>query len=534
MSDSTNNINHVYVYTSDSFRKCILNDDVEGAKQSIEKGGQYPVTASEVKNASYRGCMKCLRWLVEDLKVQPCWIAVPYSVKTGKHNAVLYLLQHKAPVSKASIELLFERYRCDVNISQPNNKSLRQYKKLGIDIDQNNEVSLYMRMILSLCKAYKIGVDESCLRYCFIRLWFQWREEKDIDQIISDIKYLLAQENVTVIKKKYIISRMILIGIDNDHIRELIGLMKMDNMKLSMNIIQECLFECDYPKSYCGPATSSNRLKQIWENLRLAVKQHQIIVNDNKFVEIKNSELFRCILDNQTFSIEYLGKWLYYHLKHNHECEPLIELFNKKHYWDHIDVKLKEKLILEALVCQPALFDLLVEAMNWTICIRWINVVKKYGSYQCNRAQIELQKTPLRNLNLIDFSEPQELDFKEKWMWVGINPKIFETYGTFEYEDHPIDHIFSHIKTIDDLKDHVKKLPRDLKSPTACYFDFTDDVFYRDQQDCVIWALDNKGRVYIKDYDQPYVKYYVAKSLPEFLSHVKADNICWYNNHLNS
>lgn len=68
-----------------------------------------------------------------------------------------------------------------------------------------------------------------------------------------------------------------------------------------------------------------------------------------------------------------------------------------------------------------------------------------------------------------------------------------------------------------------------IKSPTVYYFDFRDDVFYRDEQDCVILAFDDKGRVYIKD-NASHTTTYVAETLPEFLSHIYDYSINWHKN----
>lgn len=46
-------------------------------------------------------------------------------------------------------------------------------------------------------------------------------------------------------------------------------------------------------------------------------------------------------------------------------------------------------------------------------------------------------------------------------------------------------------------------------------------MFYRDQQDCVIWILKD-GKVVTKK------NQLVANSLPEFLSHIDDDSVKWY------
>jgi hypothetical protein len=69
-------------------------------------------------------------------------------------------------------------------------------------------------------------------------------------------------------------------------------------------------------------------------------------------------------------------------------------------------------------------------------------------------------------------------------------------------------------------------LNRTIHSPTACYFDTDCDkknnVFYVDQQGCVIWHLLPNGEVAsLQD------GVIVANSLPEFLSRLQMENNIW-------
>lgn len=122
-----------------------------------------------------------------------------------------------------------------------------------------------------------------------------------------------------------------------------------------------------------------------------------------------------------------------------------------------------------------------------------------------------------------------------EWIWIGVNFDFnkFTTYSTTPYKEHPINPLFENIKNISDIQSNISHLRELIKSVTSCYFDFNDDIFYRDQQDCVIWAHDSKtGGVYIYDNNDKNIKTYVAKSIPEFLSHIYDDNNNYSNKSL--
>jgi len=124
----------------------------------------------------------------------------------------------------------------------------------------------------------------------------------------------------------------------------------------------------------------------------------------------------------------------------------------------------------------------------------------------------------------------------EIWKWVGVSSSNeFGTYNTRDYIAHPIKNTYKNIHTISDLKSFLQGCPEDamiLTSPTSCYFDFDNGpVFYRDQQDCVVWALDDvSGRVYIPPDEDNQSRRYVAANLGEFLSHIEDDHAYWFNN----
>ena len=73
---------------------------------------------------------------------------------------------------------------------------------------------------------------------------------------------------------------------------------------------------------------------------------------------------------------------------------------------------------------------------------------------------------------------------------------------------------------MDDLEHSLYNIALTIDSPSGAYFfiNNTTKTFYRDKRDEVVWRLDEKtGYVCTTD------SLYVAKSLPEFLSHLLYD-----------
>jgi hypothetical protein len=131
---------------------------------------------------------------------------------------------------------------------------------------------------------------------------------------------------------------------------------------------------------------------------------------------------------------------------------------------------------------------------------------------------------------------------EEKWGWWGVglpNRKCNATYCFYPYESLPkisINPLYKDITDIEKLIDFLhdndtEDSPDSLfDSPTACYFETNRTsspyVFYVDQQGCIMWCLDDEGRVVTSDGD------YVAKTLPEFLTRISLENSIWIKTNL--
>lgn len=126
----------------------------------------------------------------------------------------------------------------------------------------------------------------------------------------------------------------------------------------------------------------------------------------------------------------------------------------------------------------------------------------------------------------IDFSD--EGTICVEWVWIGI------TDGAWQHQKYipcDINPKYANCVTLEQLS--VAKEAKNFitRSPTESYFDINHEtgIFYRDQQDCAVWAQDAEGQIY--QYYPKTASYYkaiVAKSLPEFLTHMDIENATWY------
>ncbi len=127
------------------------------------------------------------------------------------------------------------------------------------------------------------------------------------------------------------------------------------------------------------------------------------------------------------------------------------------------------------------------------------------------------------------------MQVREVWAWYGIGSVYddpFSTYTKVDYceQDFHIWPELADIKTPADLQEVLKTLEH-RGSPTSCHFEFdnNDPVFYRDQQDCILWAFDAEtGRVYIHDESDTSTRVFVAKDLKSFVSRIFDENADWW------
>jgi hypothetical protein len=91
---------------------------------------------------------------------------------------------------------------------------------------------------------------------------------------------------------------------------------------------------------------------------------------------------------------------------------------------------------------------------------------------------------------------------------------------------------YASIKSLEDLVEHNDLI--NFGSCTACYLDVNlrNKIFYRDQQDCVIWKFESPNVVAYYDVDYGIDKWrrvgIVANSLAEFLARIEIENTIWF------
>lgn len=119
---------------------------------------------------------------------------------------------------------------------------------------------------------------------------------------------------------------------------------------------------------------------------------------------------------------------------------------------------------------------------------------------------------------------------KRTWKWITVfyNHKFNKViYESKEYDEYTkIVPIFSKINTINDIEKYKTKIITYLPSITCCrlMIDRTTGAFYHDLANHYVWYIDFcDNAVYVKQGGG--ARTYVAKTIPEFLSHFYEDNI---------
>jgi hypothetical protein len=309
---------------------------------------------------------------------------------------------------------------------------------------------------------------------------------------------------------------------------EIIAKSIFNTHKLSIHVFNECMD--DYSRSKTNKIGILDKSHEMWSNLSLWVKRCGVQFNTTVYpcLNIQGSEL---ILSDTSLPTDFLLSWLLNILRgsYGNICMKIIEFLSKNNRWSDIDNSNKYNLIIRSIAFDPSIADNIVEATNWVKPIKWINIIKRFGNYHCNNIRDGLQQQCNTTFKLIDFSPAIPSDYEIIWTWIGI--RLGEESGTYHnriYEEHPINPLFENIHTLNDLKNNIDELHKCIRSPTGCYFKVMNGKpFYYDSQGCVIWAFDDNGYIYIYDDDNPYIKQYVAKSLPEFLSHIYDDSNKW-------
>ena len=130
------------------------------------------------------------------------------------------------------------------------------------------------------------------------------------------------------------------------------------------------------------------------------------------------------------------------------------------------------------------------------------------------------------------------------WIYCGIPFRpVKGTYSYFRYDTLPPVNTdaFAHLGTLADVQANAEQLDDTLRSPTACYVRVNEDsrIFYRDQQDCVLWRFRPDIGVYVTDGDEDIKNQgdggdvlcgytVVASSIAEFFARCAMENGIWF------
>jgi len=120
---------------------------------------------------------------------------------------------------------------------------------------------------------------------------------------------------------------------------------------------------------------------------------------------------------------------------------------------------------------------------------------------------------------------------EQKYGWYGVNLPHRECSGTYQmYNKVPKIEVAAEYKDVTDFQKLADFLHSANKktylfaSPTDCFFelDANSGVFYCDSQGCILWVLEDDGKIVTSN------NICVAKSLPEFLTRIELENAIWF------
>ena len=192
--------------TSDNtFRECLIKDDLEGVKKSLLKGGTYPVTDSEVKNACYYGSIKVLKYLVKHLQVRICDTSIYQALSKAQFETLLYVLNIPDYVQRANIRMDMICGLCKASSDQDfgvnlyhKNETIQRFKtyqeefhKLGYKIYADPEdgfpqtILFQFTLLLAKRNNYNFTWDDY-FNLQHKRIFIDRSAKNEIDQLIID------------------------------------------------------------------------------------------------------------------------------------------------------------------------------------------------------------------------------------------------------------------------------------------------------------------------------------------------------------
>src|SRR3990167_2545182 len=458
--------------------------------------------------------MDLVKWLVVDQKTRPSGKIVAYSI--DQPEFLKFFVEHKGVVD---LDLIFEEYGKKVSVTKIETDVLH----LNGDSVKHSDrfvCSDFVQIAVSLAKTtkqkLKIGHITPMVHELenLIKPLYVNNYRLSVELIESDINRILQDVETNGLAKKTKIT-LIVTGYLDKFFPDL------SNEKMTLSDIRDCFTHGGDPFIF------KNVLNRLKKNGFDPSNQDGITfpfyfmfygINTHQTIDIINE----LALEDKTI-ISWIGQLM--EMPQTNVNLSLIETLVGKISQGFDQFGLFSLGLLARDDTVP-LVESLFEKFNIPK-ISWVEFVKLSG--------LEVSKLVKNALtdnlkNFIDFSEPDGPE--EVWVWYGVG-NLYGSWSTYVRVDYDkatkveIDPRFENIKTLKDLD--LDELNQTFESPTSCYFQISGEIFFHDQQDCILWALDRVGRVYIYDEDSPYLVKYCSKSLPEFLTRINVENKMWYS-----
>jgi hypothetical protein len=531
----------------------IKEDDLVNCQKLLREYNKYVVTSQDVKKAARSGSLKILKFFVDNLKVPIHEDALLETIGFLSITTISYLLEHKAPLVHYGNVLYCMPVKEAFTISE---KELKILANAGLDINALKSSTLDINALKSsttdidiryrICKEilalpdYKDGINPN--------------SSPEIEIAATDYyKAFITEDSVAMEKHLKLIHYLLSFEPDKDFIEPSDSTLTMMVHSGLYELLKAKGYE--FPDEYVLDSQTFKLSllytvdeSEIPESVKDSIMARLTDFLVSTQLEISNSTYgnafsFLCDLEKMPLSFIECVIW---RLK---ECDiqiPYYLLFTNEsqfqrsgqHKGKFIRTGWNYKVaIIQAQLSLPLsdeekrsiLYSIIIRCMNFRkyeddekgpqlshdkikelfrvadidptkYVFNWFKEFRvRYGEADSEGILEALKNQNLESLGIsIDFSDndaPHSVE--EKWEWIGIGSGRLEdgTYGSYEHsKDYPISKEFESIRTLDDLEKKLPQLNKCWNSPTACYFeiDRKTGIFYRDQQDCVLWALEDK------------------------------------------
>jgi len=507
-------------------RKIIYEDDIKKLRDL-----NIDVTKDHIRYSVVAGSINILKYLIEEREVIPCEKGITYAFSQGQFPSFFYLAR-KGFIYQIQLSWLFDdcRFTNKENLDKFDTIDISEFEDIfKVAIDTNTIVNMKLRVISALCKSLSYTITSEDLKMLAIANKFN-------HCLPSDYYYIIENNNVEI-------------PISNSHAGFLYGY----GIDIKLPLVQKLspVFTLPLTHTLVKNMPVDSRYNNIQvvntciNNIIYHIKNYGIILDE--FLFSRCDTQFDKILKYISLDYDTWLNWIKFSIRGTIFGPLLYHLKLLLEYNDSYVINLpednKQKLLIYILTevftdslnddIKQNLINIIITAFPSLLQSKWLNwdeIIKTIG----NRESIYLKDDIIKNfpniVPIINFD--YVLRKEEKWAWFGISSSKIITYTQVPYDNNiSINESFKDIYTISDIKDNISKLNKLIRSPRNCYFitELTNNqIFYRDCEDCLIWALNNNGYVYILNDDNPFEQIFVAKSLPEFLTRIYLESQSFY------